>query len=813
MTPEEWKKIKQLFNAAAELSATERAVFLVDGCGDARLRREVEKMLEAEEAEKILLDRPIMDLKSVWQPEAPETIVGRRIGDFRIVREIGRGGMGAVYEAVRDDGEFAQRVALKLIKRGMDTDEIVRRFRHERQILASLEHPNIARLIDGGISDEGAPFYAMEFVKGIPVDEFCRRNNLSVAERLALFRQICAAVSFAHSRLVVHRDLKPSNILVTNEGNVKLLDFGIAKVLSSEDTNKTATQFGLMTPAYASPEQARGENVTTATDVYSLGTILYELLTGENPHRINGKSHGEIVKAVCETQPERPSSVARRSLQKTAAIEENKQRTNPKSKIQNPKSLRGDLDNIVLKALKKEPARRYSSVEALSEDVRQHLAGLPISARPDTISYRASKFVRRNRIGVFSALFIFLALLAGISAAVWQRQRAEHQRALAEQRFADVRQLANSFVFKYHDAIAKLPGSTSVREMLVKDAAAYLDRLATDTAGDAVLQRELAAAYLKLGDVQGKIYTANIGDTAGAIANYRKAADLLENVVRQNPSERAAQVDLVRVYDALASILIQRTGGSGEAAAILENALRLQEELSASEPENAEYKLLLAKLYIRVGDAAGAEKGFSHYERALKIAENLFTADSQNADRAKLLAMTEQRPGTAFVRLGDKAAQNHQFPVAAEFYQKALPFHRRSFDAAQKLVEIEPENPVFRRYAGAGSVNLAETLAKCGERETAIQMLETGLKIFERIAAEDAGNREAKFDVSSTHFTFAEMLVEFGAFKEAAAHFERSLKINREIQAADAQNAEVSGQINLINQKLIQIKERLGKKD
>jgi serine/threonine protein kinase len=804
MTPEEWKKIKQLFNRAADLATAERAIFLANDC-DRALRSEVEKMLAAEKDEDCLLSEPIADLQTALDDAAPENLIGKKIGGYKIVREIARGGMGAVYEAVRDNPEFTQRVALKLIKRGMDSDEIVRRFRHERQILASLEHPNIARLLDGGATAEGAPFYAMELVEGAPVDEFCLKNNLSVNERLALFRQICQAVSFAHSRLVVHRDLKPSNILVTADKTVKLLDFGIAKVLSAANgANETATQCAAMTPAYASPEQIKGETVTTAADVYGLGVILYELLTGANPHKIAGKTHVEIVQAVCETTPEKPSAIATKRHNLTVG-----ETRNLKSKIQNPKLLRGDLDNIVLKALKKEPARRYLSVEQFSEDVRRYLEGLPISARPDTLRYRAAKFAQRHSVALVSAAFVVLALLAGTSVAIWQARRAEEQRALAEQRFAEVRQLANSFVFKYHDAIAKLPGSTGVREMLVKDAAAYLDRLAADAVNDDKLGRELAAAYLKLGDVQGKIYAANIGDTAGAIESYGKAAALLEAIVLRNANDRLAKSDLVKVYDALASILMQRSGDMVQAPKILGKALRLQEDLSNAEPESAEFGLSLAKLYLRVGDQTSAETAFPHYEKSLKIAEELFAADSRAADRIKLLAMAEQRAGTVFVRLGDNAKQNNGLSAAAEFYQKALIYHRRSFEIAQKLLEAEPDNPAFQRYVAAGTINLAETLAKSGERASAIKMLANGLRMFENIAAADANNREAEFDVAAAHFTFAETLIEFGSFAEAAAHLEKSLKINREIQAADSRNVEAGAQIELINKKLASVNKQL----
>src|SRR5918998_932935 len=305
MTPESWQRIKRIFNEAVELAPSEQGLFLDAACGsDERVRREVERMLAADPADDLEAS-PF----SLFDRGEGAGFRGRRVGRYRILEEVGRGGMGAVFAAVRDDGEFEQRVALKVIKSGLSTSTIVRRFRHERQILASLEHTNIARLLDGGMSDDGLPFYVMEFIEGEPIDDYCRSRALGVRERLGLFRQVCAAVSYAHRRLIVHRDLKPSNILVTGEGRAKLLDFGIAKVVSQDDggAQSTATQLGLMTPDYASPEQFRGETVTTATDVYSLGVVLYELLTGALPYDLTGLRLDQMLKLVCETEPTRPS--------------------------------------------------------------------------------------------------------------------------------------------------------------------------------------------------------------------------------------------------------------------------------------------------------------------------------------------------------------------------------------------------------------------------------------------------------------------------------------------------------------------------
>jgi serine/threonine protein kinase len=337
-------------------------------------------LLEADARSDSFTAQPFGIARDVFDETGEEQFAGRHFGSYEIIREIGRGGLGAVYLAVRSDGEYRKEVALKLIRRGLDTDDILRRFRNERQILAQLDHPNIARLIDGGTTDDGLPFFVMEYVKGEPISTFCESHQLDTNQRLELFRKVCGAVTYAHQNLVIHRDLKPSNILVTDDGDPKLLDFGIAKLLTaeSETFTQTAPALRAMTPEYASPEQVRGERITTASDVYSLGVLLYELLTGEKPYRLKTRTTEEISRAITDQEPERPSTAIR----------------------SNQRSLQGDLDNIVLMAMRKEPHRRYASAAALADDIRRHQEGLPIAARPNTFSYRTGKFIRRHRASV-----------------------------------------------------------------------------------------------------------------------------------------------------------------------------------------------------------------------------------------------------------------------------------------------------------------------------------------------------------------------------------------------------------------------------
>ena len=394
----DWRRVEEIFDEVAALPAGERGERLAELCGDdGALRLEVESLLAADAGAGDFLEQtPVPpDLAEVVLP--PPSAVGRRIGSWRVERKLGEGGMATVYLGVRDDGEFRQQVAIKVFGYGADRSDLLDRFRAERQILASLDHPNIARLLDGGTTEDGLPYLVMEHVDGVPVDRYCEEHGLGVDARIDLFRQICSAVQYAHQNLVVHRDLKPSNILVTADGKPHLLDFGIAKLLEGSalaGADLTRTGQRLMTPHYASPEQVTGRPMTTASDVYALGVLLYVLLTGHLPYRLDPDRLGAVEQAVLEQQPERPSTAVGRSISTAdgaSAIETLQDR-------RLARRLAGDLDNIVLMALRKEPQLRYASVELLSEDLRNYREGMPVLARPATFGYRVSKFVGRHRI-------------------------------------------------------------------------------------------------------------------------------------------------------------------------------------------------------------------------------------------------------------------------------------------------------------------------------------------------------------------------------------------------------------------------------
>src|SRR5215472_126100 len=526
MNPERWKRIKQLVGEAMALDAGARDSYLQHNCeDDPGLWREVQSLLSShEQAGTGFLSEPAVDFHPMTETSgAPQ----ERVGPYSIIGEIGRGGMGEVYRAARSDGQYTKEVAIKLMQ--SRSGALLERFRHERQILASLEHFNIARLLDGGTTDRGVPYLVMELIDGTRIDDYCNQHKLAITERLRLFLQVCDAVQFAHQRLIIHRDIKPSNILVTEEGVPKLLDFGIAKILAegsrASQAQPTLTLFNLLTPQYASPEQIRGGSIITASDVYSLGVVLYELLTGRSPYPANTNTAHDAARSACEFEPIRPSILVRPGGVDRKIFPAPDQAT--QAALGTPdklaKQLAGDLDNIVLKALRKEPERRYASVEQFAEDIRRHLASLPVLARRDTARYRASKFVMRHKASVTAAAVIGLTLMAGL---VITMQEAR----IAERRFNDVRSLANSLIFDVHDSIKELPGSTPARKIIVDRSLQYLNVLAQESRGDASLQRELATAYEKVGAVQGDYLENNLGDSEATLASYRKGLELRKQI-------------------------------------------------------------------------------------------------------------------------------------------------------------------------------------------------------------------------------------------------------------------------------------------
>jgi len=435
MTPERWQRINELLDDVLDRRPDERALVLARTCaGDRLLRHEVESLMAAADRVDSFMESPPSQAGDLFGGARDST--GQMIGQYRVLRELGRGGMGVVYLAARADDQFIKLVAIKIVWAGANRNETLQRFTQERQILASLEHANICRLLDSGATDEGAPYVVMEYIAGTPITMYCDRNRLSITERLKLFLSALSAVQFAHQNLVIHRDLKPVNILITDDGTVKLLDFGIAKMLkadfSSGGFNLTRTGLQPMTVEYASPEQLRGDHITTASDVYSLGVVLYELLTGHRPYKLTGRTLVEIERAICDTEPERPSTVINQTEYETGEDGASRPKRTPEmvSRTREGKPdklrarLRGDLDSITLKALRKEREQRYPSVERFAADISRHLEGRPVLAQKPTVTYRVGRFARRHKVGVtLAALFAFM-LVGGVITTTWQARIA-----------------------------------------------------------------------------------------------------------------------------------------------------------------------------------------------------------------------------------------------------------------------------------------------------------------------------------------------------------------------------------------------------
>ncbi len=809
-----WQKVKSIFHESLDLSANERAAFLSNACnGDDALRREVEALLIADEKAGSFIVAPAVVAAGVIEKEA--TLTGKRIGHYEILEEIGRGGMGAVYLAVRSDDEYKKQVAIKLIKRGMDSDAILKRFRMERQILAGLEHPFIARLLDGGTTEDGLPYFVMEYVKGEPITKYCDNKNLNTNERLKLFRQVCSAIQYSHQNLVVHRDIKPSNIIVTEDGTPKLLDFGIAKLLTPNPsdgmTEPTASIQQMMTPEYASPEQIRGLSITTTTDVYSLGVVLYELLSGQRPFKTKSRSPQEIVQAILTEEPLRPSQHTEREMGRWGDGETAKQRDSETTKYNgrakkkfffslSPRppvplsTLRGDIDNIVLKALRKEPIRRYSSVQEFSEDINRHLKGLPVTARADTFTYRAGKFVQRHKAGVVIALLFVVTLITATAITAWQARIAKRERDNAEHRFNQVRKLANAVVFDYQDQIEKLPGSTPVREKMIKDAIEYLDNLSAENLSDSTLKRELASAYEKIGDVQGNPYFANLGDTEGALASYRKALVIRESLNNENPSDRETKRELGSAYKNIGDIFWGK-GENEDAMSNYKKALTIFEELITSDPTNLNYLSTLNSAQNGIGhvheQTGDYKSALESYKKTLVNSENLLNQEPTNKIYRRDVAV-------AYLKVGDAQASLND-------YQSSLESYKKSIEIFSVFATADKNDAVAIRELALAYTRIATAYSKVGQDEKAIEFHQKTIELQKQVATADPDNVQIKFDIATSYYNLGSFFNDINNINSAEENIRKAITIFSETLKTNPDYSQPHGSLAIAYQSLAEI--------
>jgi eukaryotic-like serine/threonine-protein kinase len=852
MNGEQWARVTALFQDACECPLAERERWLASHCGDAAVRSEVEAMLRAYDANPEFLEDPVpevsRDVESLLAdheqagtgssqmsgaytspgadfPNArrPER-VGWRIGAYDLVAELGRGGMGEVFAAVRADGHYDQRVALKLVRAGYATAGVVERFLAERQILAGLDHPNIARLVDGGTTDAGTPYLVMELVDGVPIDEFCETRSLSVPERLQLFVQVCTAVQYAHQRLVIHRDIKPANILVTANGIPKLLDFGIAKMLDPAG-NAQETVLRPFTPEYASPEQVRGEPVSTASDVYALGMVLYRLLTARSPYHLESRSPGELAAAITNQEPDRPSTAVMRSGSHPPA-----EQTPSSSRLQ--RQLRGDLDFILLKALRKEPDKRYTSAEQLAEDIRRHLDGRPVAARKGTWNYRAGKFARRHRTVVGAAAVVLVTLVGGIIVTGREARIAEAQRRRAEARFNDVRKLANSLIFEVHDSIQYLPGATDARRVILQRSLEYLDSLARESEHEPDLLRELATAYSRLGTVQGNPSSMNLGDTKGASVSLQKSVEMREELARSNPRNHSDQVELAVAY-------LDYSGYQGRAASVSAGYAYAQRGLAILEREgqSAPNDLRIVNLSVRAlrilgelqvgeglsGSVGSVSAGLDGLQKASRLAARAIELSPSDPLVRIQQAGIEIILGDAFLKLGDRpqtlvhyqhaldlldpivrrgdslvaafntAVLNSKIGDVALIEGKtsdALTHYEEALRAVSRLAAVEPLNVSVRQQEAISLVSIGHALTELGQPADGVRYAQRALARLDASSASAALSRSTEVLIRGW---LGEALERQGQIREASHEYAVSKEVMAAVRRGGANDRRVQG--------------------
>ena len=800
-----WQQIQEMFHAAVDLPAAEQERYLDRACGgDAALRVEVASLLAADRSDAKQVETALEEAARSVLDAVP--MVGARFGPWRVTREIGSGGMGAVYLVGRDDG-FRQQAALKLIKRGLDSTELLGRFRRERQILANLDHPYIARLLDGGSTPEGRPYFVMEYVEGRTMGDWVRDSEPSVEERCRFFVKVCEAVACAHRNLVVHRDLKPGNILVTADGAPKLLDFGIARLLAPDADGgamETTLAHQPLTPEYASPEQVAGAPVTTATDVYSLGAILYQLLSGTKAHRIDGTSPAKIELAVCRTPLERPSTVVAATAPGAARLR---------------RQLAGDLDNIVLMAMRKEPERRYSSVEQFAADIRRYLEGQPVAARKDSLRYRGGKFIRRHWWALSAAALSALSLVAGTVLAVSQAQRADAARRVAEsqraaadvarrsaerehaaadqarataeseallarseqhraqQRLNEMVDLANHSLFDIHSQIEMLPGATDARRKIVGTTLQYLEELEKDAQNDERLRMAVAVGYLKLAGLQGDPSGPSLRDYPGALKSYRKAEALLTPLCRAHPDDAEPLTAWIEVRLGAGRVLTVN-GNAAEAVGYLEGALgpaRRLARLRPDDPGAARREPQLDEAIAWAMDERDTSAALGWARKCLAGTTKLAERFPANEVIAGLLSDAHSDVARFLCTLGETQ------PCLAE-YELATPIRERLLAASPN--DVARRRSLMLAYGHIASLQGDPFRGNLGDFEGARKSYAKAVAIAEQTAKDDPRNRTAQYDLASALLRLGAVDVPASGLGDALGDLERAAAVLEKLLAA-----------------------------
>ena len=813
----DWQRVQQLFTSAVELPRGRQVRFLKESCGsDVALYADVVSLLEADTDNGETIESAVREEASrLLESEAEE---GSRFGSYVIVREIGRGGMGSVYLALRDDNEFRREVALKIVKRGMDTAEVLKRFRYERQILANLEHPYIARLIDGGSTNHGVPFFVMEYVDGKPVDAFCRENLKDYRTRCELFLRILEAVSYAHRSLVVHRDLKPANILVTSDGRPKLLDFGVAKLLDGDSVanSKLTADHRPFTPAYASPEQVLGLPITTATDIYALGAIFYELLIGRPAQVISIYTPQEIERVVCQSQ-----------IKKDAL---------------HSHGLHRDLDNIVAMATRKEPERRYHSAQEFAEDIRRHLEGMPVLACPDSLAYRTTKFILRNRWQVAASVLVASSLFAGLAVSVLQthrarlarrnaeaarlvaveqtslaraaaqaearqrkiadqqeilaneqRDQAQHLKAIADQRTTAILDLANNTLFDIHDSIEKLPGSLDARRTLVKTTLEYLEKLEQQEGLDDRMRAALCAAYYKVAMMQGNPQGASLQEFDLAEKSLQKGQSLLMPAYQRHPNDPDLMMRLIEVRSTLAD-LMYRSGRREEGIQVNRDLLPVTHRLFLStspscglECRTQEPVLDNALTYELLG--TDPVEAMTRAKNGIAIMQDLLKTNPDDETLKQGLGTLTAGAAGAYRATGDLSH-------AGDYY-------RQSIAMREDLLRVDPHNVAIRRNLMIAYGNYATLLgipwsANLGKPEEARIYARKSVELARETVAGDANDITGRHDLGMSLSRLGMIDPAPDEVAQSLADLQEAESFIRPIAANNPKSAETASQVALI---------------
>lgn len=783
----QWKRVEELFHKLLDLPEEDYGARLKDIEREhPELAADVKQLVHAHRESGAFLAGTVSDEFIVTE--------GERIGPWEVRQKIGEGGMSTVYLARRADGAFEREVAVKFLHGLFPGRQMIERLKQEQSILAGLNHPNICSLVDAGVTKNGRPYFIMEYVEGVPADTYCEAGTRSADEILNLFEQICEAVIYAHQHLVVHRDLKPGNILVNSNGRVKLLDFGIAKLVSEDpelDVSNTKTALHLMTPEYASPEQIEYKSVTTRSDIYSLGLLLCKLLTGELPYDLKGKTPLEMGTTILEAAPQKPSSL----LNKDKAGER---------EVYSKRSaeIRGDLDNIILKALRKDPERRYRSADQFLEDIRNFRADRPVSARAESVVYRSRKFMKRNRTGVASAAFVLMLIVASALFSIRQAAIATSQRQLAEQRLMDVRQLTTSLMFDLHDSISDLPGSTPAREQIANIAREYLDLLGEIENPDTGLLLELAAAHRKIGDLLGNPTTSNLGRRGAALHEYEQAAGMLDRV---DPDDRGRR-DFLRqaaLLDEKRADLYGSTGNLTEAESYQRSSVERFHSILEQFPDSVS-EFSYAVSLLKFGDLLGhpnfsnlgmPDSSLVYYNRSEPLLSALAAQHRASVRYIRYNGLIHERLGVLHDYLGD--------------FESAIKHLETSKEFRDLFLELDPNNTNAIRDRAVSLEKMAQIYQAEGLLTEARSAFTEAFETYKWLWETDPGNTVASQSLAVSHIhlgdlSFHKERPNFGDPETARDHFLESRQILTRLQVHDSTNTRTSFLLNLVENRLKQ---------